>query len=142
MRKWLIGGCLLAALAAGCGGGTGEVTPPEGPPSADRLPAGAARLGDKTEVSLKDWLARPRAELAKLNDEWSDKVRKQREHARDNPQAVDLLPGLRPPSAPPGFREAAYSPREGFSLPPYAKPGDRDAGVALHLPASATTRPP
>jgi hypothetical protein len=126
MRKWLIGGCMLAALATGCGSSSGGVTP-------ETPPGDLAHLGDKTDRSLKDWLAGPRAELARLNEEWSDKVRKQREHARDNPQSVDLLPGLRPPSAPPGFREAAYSPREGFSLPPYAKPGDRDAGVALHL---------
>ena len=90
-------------------------------------------LSDKTDVNLSEWLKLPRPELAKLVVEWSDSVQKQRLHARENPQSVDLLPALQPPATMPVFREAGYSEKAGFSLPPYLKAGDKDGAVARHL---------
>ena len=68
----------------------GDVIPDAAPPP-DETPA---RLGDKTDVRLADWLKKPRSELAELVAEWSDTVQKQRLHAQENPLSVDLLPGL------------------------------------------------
>ena len=120
----------LLALAVlgltGCGGSQVEVA--ADPP--DKAPA---RLGDKTDVLLADWLKKPRVELAGLVAEWSDTVQKQRLHARENPLSVDLLPDLQPPATMPVFREASFSRQAGFSLPPYARPGEADAALALHL---------
>jgi hypothetical protein len=90
-------------------------------------------LSDKIDISLADWLQRPRPELAKLVEEWTETVGKQREWARSNVETVRLLPQLRPPSVAVGFAEAKFSPAAGFSLPPYLKEGQKDAAVALHL---------
>jgi hypothetical protein len=129
MRMHLLHGSLVLAVVGltGCGGSPAIVasdTPPE---------EEIARLGDKTDVNLSDWLKQPRPELARRVAEWTDTVQKQRLHARENPLSVDLLPALQPPATMPVFREAAYSKKAGFSLPPYVKAGDADAALALHL---------
>lgn len=90
-------------------------------------------LGEKSEYSLADWLKRPRPELAKLVEEWTETVRKQQEAARGNPESVQLLPQLHPSKVSVVFAEARFSPSAGFSLPPYLKEGQTDAAVALHL---------
>lgn len=90
-------------------------------------------LGDKSDISLADWLKRPRPELAKLAEEWTETVRKQQETARGNPESVQLLPQLHPPTIAVVFAEARFSPSAGFSLPPYLKEGQPDAAAALHL---------
>jgi hypothetical protein len=125
MRNHSLRGCLaLAAVGlAGCGG----------PVILADAPEDASALGDKTDVALATWLKLPRAEQAELVAEWSERVKKQREDAADHPESVELLPDLRPPATLPVFREAVYSEKAGISLPPYLKPGDKDAGVALHL---------
>jgi hypothetical protein len=93
----------------------------------------ATHLSDKIDIALADWLALPRAEQAKLVEEWMQTVGKQREQARSNVESVQLLPQLRPPAVSVGFAEAKFSPAAGFSLPPYLKEGQQDAAVALHL---------
>jgi hypothetical protein len=90
-------------------------------------------LNDKTDIVLAAWLQLPRSEQAKLVQEWSVTVEKQRETARNNVESVALLPKLHPPIVSAVFAEAAFSPEAGFSLPPYLKPGQKDAAVALHL---------
>ena len=129
MMMHVLRGCALLAVLGltGCGSQANVVpapTPPGEPPP---------RLGDKTDVHLADWLQKPCADLAELVVEWSDTVQKQRLNAEENPLSVDLLPGLQPPATMPVFREAAYSAKAGFSLPPYAAAGARDAALALHL---------
>ncbi|MHB1426978.1 MAG: hypothetical protein ACYC3I_27805, partial [Gemmataceae bacterium] len=91
------------------------------------------RLSDKMDISLADWLKLPRTEQAKLIEEWTQTVGKQRELARSNVETVQLLPQLHPPIVAVGFAEATFSPAAGFSLPPYLKEGQKDAAVALHL---------
>jgi hypothetical protein len=91
------------------------------------------RVRDKIDISLQDWLKLPQPELAKLAEEWTVTVGNQREAARGNPQSVQLLQGLRPPAESVVFAEATFSKEAGFSLPPYVKEGQKDAGVALHL---------
>jgi hypothetical protein len=91
------------------------------------------RLNNKIAISLADWLRLPRAELAKLSEEWHQTVAQQREAARSNGQSVQLLPQLRPPMVTAGFAEAKFSPSVGFSLPLYLREGQKDAAVALHL---------
>ena len=128
MRMHLLhAGFLLAAVGlTGCGESPVIV-------ASDTPQEEVARLSDKTDVNLAEWLKRPRPELARLVAEWTDTVQKQRLHARENPLSLDLLPLLQPATAMPVFREAAYSERAGFSLPPYIKAGDTDAAVASHL---------
>ncbi|MGH7222851.1 MAG: hypothetical protein ACRELF_06470, partial [Gemmataceae bacterium] len=90
-------------------------------------------LGDKMDISLADWLKLPRAEQAKLVEEWTETVGKQRAFARGNVESVALLPRLHPPVVAAVFAEAKFSPSAGFSLPPYLNEGQKDAAVALHL---------
>lgn len=90
-------------------------------------------LGDKIDISLDEWLKRPRAEQAKLVEEWTETVGKQRAFARGQVESVQLLPHLHPPVVTAVFAEAKFSPTAGFSLPPYLKEGQKDAAIALHL---------
>jgi hypothetical protein len=91
------------------------------------------RLGDKVDISLADWLNRPRAELAKLADDLAVSVQKQQESVRSNADAVDLLPQLHASVRVPVFERCSFRPAIGISLPPYIKDGANDLGVALHL---------
>jgi hypothetical protein len=127
MRTYLLRGAALLALAlVGCGGGTPDVQP-DVPQDND------TRLGEKIDIDLAAWLAKPRPELARLADEWTETIHKQTESARVNIDSVELLPKLTPPLVVPVFAGAAWSEPAGLSLPPYLKPGDRDGAVALHL---------
>jgi len=123
----LHGSLVLTAVGlTGCGGAPAIV-------ASDTPQEEVARLGDKTDVNLANWLKQPRPELARRVAEWTDVVQKQRLHARENPLSVDLLPALQPPATMPVFREASYSEKAGFSLPPYVKAGDVDAALVLRL---------
>lgn len=90
-------------------------------------------LSDKIDISLPDWFKLPRADQAKLVEEWTETVAKSRQLARSEIASVRLLPQLRPPIVTAGFAEATFSTDAGFSLPPYLKSGEKDAAVALHL---------
>lgn len=122
-RVWLT--ILLGLLLAGCRRATVDV--PEAPPDTQ------TRLGEATAVDLAAWLKLPRAELAKLADEWAETVRAQRKAIGTNPASVDLLPGLLPPLRVAVFYQATFTPAAGVSLPPYLAAGKRDAAVSLHL---------
>lgn len=102
-------------------------------PADETPPDTQTRLGDSTAIDLAAWLKLPRAELAKLADEWTANVHGQYETIRNDSTVVDLLPGALPPLTVPGFHEARFVPAEGISLPPYLAPGVKDAAVALHL---------
>jgi hypothetical protein len=134
MRKVMLRGFVLLAAVGlmGCGSQVDVVQdalpPPPQPP--DDTPV---RLGDSTTIHLADWISQPRAELADLVVQWSDTVQKQRQHAQENPLSIDLLPGLQAPGTMPVFHEANYSPKAGFSLPPYLRASETDPAVALHL---------
>jgi hypothetical protein len=129
MRIRCYGGFLavLTAAVVGCGS---KVAPPSEETVAPDL---TTHLDDKVEFSVADWLKQPRADLAKLADEWADTVRKQQDAARNDKDLANLLPKLCPPVAIPVFRDAKFSSTAGFSMPPYLKAGDKDADVALHL---------
>jgi len=125
--RWFAAGFLAIALGlAGCRAKVATVDPvaPEDT---------TTHLADTIDLSLADWLKLPRPELAKLGEEWTETVRKQREIARNNLESVQLLPQLRPLAASVVFAEARFAPAAGFSLPPYLKEGQKDAAVALHL---------
>jgi hypothetical protein len=116
---------LLLAGAAGCGSKVAESDmPPE-----DQ----GTRLGDKIDISLADWLQLPRADLAKMGDEWVVTVEKLQDFGRTNVEAVDLLPQLHAPFAVPVYGKCRWSAAAGVSLPPYLKDRQRDPAVALHL---------
>jgi hypothetical protein len=123
---------VLAGLAL-CGCGQSGTPGVETPVDTD------TRLGTKVEanpgevIDLGEWLKLPRPELARLVDEWERKVAAREQEAREQPDTVGLLPKLRPPLVVPVFRKATFSEGAGLSLPPYVKPGARDAEVALHL---------
>lgn len=131
MRMHWLGGLLVAAVLTGCG----RETPPanDDSPSATLPASPPVRLGDKVGISLAKWLTLPRADLAKLADEWTETVRKQQLYVRENPEAVELLPQLRPSLHVPVFQHAQFSPAAGFSIPPYYRPKAHDAALALHL---------
>lgn len=120
--------CLFALLLVLSGCSTQVATVEEATPEDT-----TTRLSDKTDLSLADWLKLPRPELAKLVEEWTQTVGKQREVARSDVESVRLLPQLRPPIVMVGFAEAKFSTQAGFSLPPYLNAGQKDAAVALHL---------
>jgi hypothetical protein len=101
--------------------------------TSDSAPEDATtRLGEQIDVSLADWLKLPRAELAKLAEEWTVTVTREQGAARDNIESVQLLPQLHPPAPATVFAEAHYSTDAGFSRPPYLKDVQKDAAVALH----------
>ncbi|HTU88705.1 MAG TPA: hypothetical protein VMF69_01290 [Gemmataceae bacterium] len=124
--RWFAIGLFVLLFAFGCSSqvATTEEAAPEDT---------TTHLSDKMDVSLADWLQRPRAEQAKLVEEWTETAGKQREAARSDVEAVRLLPQLRPPIVMVGFAEAKFAPAAGLSLPPYLKEGQKDAAVALHL---------
>ena len=125
--RWY-GGCFLVMLL-GVGGCRSQVAT-----TVETAPEDTTtHLGDKIDISLADWLKLPRAEQAKLVEEWTETVGKQRAFARGNVESVGLLPQLHPPVVAAVFAEAKFSPSAGFSLPPYLKEGQKDAAVALHL---------
>src|SRR5581483_6043554 len=124
--RWLPGLLLAVATVLGCGTRT---VAPVNEVSEDLT----THLGEKVDISLADWLALPRAELAKLADEWMSTAKNLQTAARENKEAVALLPKLSPPITVPVFQEAKFSAAAGFSLPPYLKEGSKDAEVALHL---------
>ncbi len=116
---------LLLAVAAGCRSGVAETdAPPE-----DQT----THLGDKIDISLADWLKRPRADLARMGDEWVVTVEKLQDYGRTHAEAVELLPQLHAPVTVPVYGKCRWSAAAGISLPPYLKEGERDAAVALHL---------
>ncbi|MFO0842389.1 MAG: hypothetical protein U0797_08345 [Gemmataceae bacterium] len=120
MHKPFFRAALLAVLAlAGCKRGG--------------APQPEARLNTMSESVVAGWLKLPRAEQAKLADEWADTIQKQTNAIRSNPRSVELLPRVLPSLSAPVFQQAKFSASAGFSLPPYAVPGKPDAGVALHL---------
>src|SRR4051794_40760496 len=122
---WLRALTLLAAVAlAGCG--SREVTEPVADDPATRLP-------EAVDVNLADWLALPRPELAKRVEDWKGTVDRLQEAARSDRSSVLLLPRLLPALTVPVFREAQFSEKAGFSLPPYSADGGKDADLALHL---------
>lgn len=129
MRMHWFGKCFFAMLIVLSGCSSQVATTIEEATPEDTT----THLNDKTDVSLTDWLKLPRADLAKLVEEWTETVGKQREAARSNVESVRLLPQLRPPIVMAGFAEAKFSPEAGFSLPPYLKASQKDAAVALHL---------
>jgi hypothetical protein len=120
----LRGAVLLALLAiVGCGREVPVVAPEEEP----------TRLGETTDVDVAAWLKLPRAELAKLSEQWAAAVKHGREAARNAPDAIELLPHLYPPVRVPVFQEAAFSPTLGFSIPSYVTDQSSNGAVALHL---------
>jgi hypothetical protein len=121
-RYWLSAAALLAALAlAGCGRGP-RITPVDTD----------THLGESISIDLADWLGKPRAELARLAQEYEETLTKQHT-AHGDAASEQLLPKLSPPRTIPVFSHAKYSRAAGFSLPEYVGEGSQDAAVALHL---------
>jgi hypothetical protein len=127
-RPWF-GVLLLAALAIGCGS-TPEPVIEEPPPPP---PIEPEKIGDHIELSLAALLDKPRSELAALTTEVTTKIKNQEAGLLDGRFQLALLPELRFSLSAPILREAQFSSRAGFSLPPYMKEDARDASLALHL---------
>ncbi|HZT80484.1 MAG TPA: hypothetical protein VFA26_09685, partial [Gemmataceae bacterium] len=122
---WRIVALAGTAVLAGCGA--------NGPTVEEPVVQPARPLGPVEQVSLADLLARPRPELAALCDEWAARARAQEKARRDGTLPFTLLPKARLPLVVPVFQEAAFSPKAGFSLPPYVAEDARDNELALHL---------
>jgi hypothetical protein len=110
-----------ALLLTGCGTSEGPLAEVSQPPPA------------KPEPSLVQLLDRPRTELAELCERWTEKVQQQQLIYRQGQVRFELLPDVRLPLVLPVWQQAKYSSKVGFSLPPYAKEGERDNVLALHL---------
>ena len=91
------------------------------------------KLGEEITFSIADWLTKPRAELAALCDDWLTRIQVLEQGHREDKLLFTFLSDAHFPKAWPIFREAKYSSRAGFSLPPYAKEGVPDNDLALHL---------
>jgi hypothetical protein len=85
------------------------------------------------ETSFAALLDRPRAELAALAEQWSERVALQQVLYHQGKLPFYLLPDARLPVVAPVFRQAKLSAKVGFSLPPYHPGETPDAGLALHL---------
>ncbi|MFQ3649393.1 MAG: hypothetical protein SNJ75_03600 [Gemmataceae bacterium] len=90
------------------------------------------RLPATTQMDVKGWLSKPRAELAELVEHHRDQVKTLHERLRQDAAAATLLPKLRVPVRGIVFHSTSYQPQRGFSLPAYVTT-DKDAGVAAHL---------
>jgi hypothetical protein len=125
MKKHLLATSLLVCVLtlAGCGP---EVDTDSSQPQ-------LSRLGDTIELSLADLLNAPRADLAAQGEEWTTKIRLQQQAQRAGKLHLSLLPNLRLPLVVPGWRQAKYSAKAGFSLPAYAAEDTRDSSLAVHL---------
>jgi hypothetical protein len=91
------------------------------------------RLGDSIDVSLADLLTKPRSHLAELADECAARIQIQDKIHREGRLLFHLIPELRLPLAVPVLRQARYSAKVEFSLPPYVETGTKDSALALHL---------
>src|SRR5262245_58100881 len=124
MRKyWTVLVLMPVLAAAGCGGGG-----PDEPGA-----QGKHRPSKHADVPLADLLGKPRQELAGMGDDLAADIRTQEKARRDGHLDFRLLPELHLPLALPVLREAKYSAKAGFSLPPYAADGEKDNDLALHL---------
>ncbi|HEY1861812.1 MAG TPA: hypothetical protein VGG61_15740, partial [Gemmataceae bacterium] len=115
---WLV--LFLACFLSGCGSSQVGETP---------LPG----IDDSLEMPLANLLAKPRPDLAVLGEEWAGKVADQEKAVRLGDLRCTVLPELRFPRMLPVWREATFSSRAGFSLPPYAAEGAKNAELAVHL---------
>jgi hypothetical protein len=132
---WAVLGGVLA-MTAGCG--TPAVPTENSLPARETPPPKPRekkvfRLDAPIDISLADWLAKPRSELAQLAEELADKIQLQEKNHRQNIKPYSLLPDLCLPLAVPVFRQAKYSPALKMSLPPYLAEEKKDSQVALHL---------
>jgi len=91
-------------------------------------------LPTSTQMDVKGWLEKPRAELAELVEHHRDQVKTLLERLRQDPAAATLLPQLRVPIRGIVFHSSSYQASRGFSLPAYVQ-GEKDPGVAAHLAA-------
>jgi hypothetical protein len=92
-----------------------------------------ARLGDSIDLSLAELLTKPRAHLAELAEECATRIQIQEKGRREGRLLYHLIPELRLPLAVPVLRQAKYSGKAEFSLPPYVPAGTQDSALALHL---------
>jgi hypothetical protein len=134
--SWII---LATALVLSPGCGTTSVPADDQQAAKEKQPPSKPREKDiyrldaPIDISLKDWLAKPRSELAKMADELGEKIQLQEKNHRENNKPYALLPDLSLPLAVPVFREAKYCPGQKMSLPPYLAEGKKDSEIALHL---------
>jgi len=116
-RLLLLAGVLFLA---GCGRGSDA-------------PEEEADQDQAIKVRVDEWLGQSRGQLAELESEWAEKVQLEEldlHRTRDDRQ---FLATLRLPISVPIWQEATWSAEAGISLPPYVKPGAKDAALAWHL---------
>jgi hypothetical protein len=128
MKKYIFSlvAVVFALLPAGC-------SSPTLPAEEIRDKPLASRLGDSIDISLAELLTKPRAELAGMATEYATRIQMQEQGRREGRLPFGLIPKLRLPLAVPVLREAQYSARAGFSLPPYLEEGKKDSGLAIHV---------
>ncbi len=110
---------ILVLGIVGCGGAqeTAETAPAKHEP----------------EYQLADWLEKPRQEIAEHASELQARVTMQRRAVQEGRLHLGFLPNLPMPLVVPIWAEAAYSPKRGIALPPYANENEPDSQLALHL---------
>lgn len=95
-------------------------------------PVAAPAAREEIVVDLAALLTTPREELAKRADELADRIRFQERSLQEKRTELSLLPTFRLPFVVPVFREAKFSAKAGFSLPPYATES-MNSVLAAHL---------
>src|SRR5690349_3271859 len=68
----------------------------------------STRLSESVSVDVKEWLSKPRSELAKLCDEAEDAAKKRAAALRDGKAPKALLPMFRVAVQAPVFRDAEF----------------------------------
>ncbi len=131
--SWLIGAVLFAGGLVIAGVMSSNRGPTEDPPSGGPAVNETIRLGEETDVNLAEWLKLPREKLAEKAHDSRDRLENSLKTVYRTDAESLLLEKLRLPLSVPVLAEAKYSEAVGISLPPYAKEGEKDADLALHL---------
>jgi hypothetical protein len=135
----------LQILVSGCGGSDqpAERKPEEGEPEPNILPwpegtkttggVQLIKLEGASQFNVAELLTHPREELAAQADDCAARIDYFEQLHQQGRLPFMLLPEVRLPYAVPVFRQAKFSAKAGFSLPPYASEDRKDTELALHL---------
>lgn len=127
MKCWVFTCAVLLGMLVlpGCGSAPEEAAVSDEPPP--------TKLEVQSEVNLAELLAKPRAELAALADDWRTKVGIQEQARRDGRLNQVLVPDLRLPLVLPVWRDVKFSDKLDIVLPTHYTDEAKDGTLAVHL---------
>ena len=111
----------------------GDNTPPP-PQPAERVIPVINPDEEPDNMNLKELLDKPRAELARIANDYEEQIFHQEKKRQQGELTFKLLPlSTRFPMAWPIWRQAKYSAQRDMVLPPYLSETGFDSNLALHL---------